>query len=127
MPKFDAEEYGSIEYDFTKYGGVKRPIIDPSDEMIQTYHKKVHELIRENDSDDVPSEKQLREDPAQLKRIIERTRKMIESMDTHHRMVDIIAELCQNQPSSEEMLSVPYRVRIAFIRFVQRELVNPEA
>lgn len=126
MAKFDAEEFGSVEYDFTPYGGVKRPIPDPSDEMIQTYHKKVHELIREHDSEDIPSEKQLRDDPALLKRVIERTRKMIESMDTHHRMVEIIAELCQEQPSAEEIKHLPYRVRVPFIRFVQREVINPE-
>lgn len=126
MTKFNANDYGSVEYDFTKYQeGLKGIIPDPSDDLIQQYFKEMREFFRENGLDDLPSERDLRLNPSRIRELTERI-EAIDKIEVHHSQLAIVAKLCQNTPSTEEMMKLPYRVRVRFIRYVQTELTSPE-
>jgi hypothetical protein len=126
MANFHAKEYGTVQYNFHPDAPTIRGTIpDPSDEMLQTYHKKIREVMRDSGIEDLPTESEIRANPGRLDAMMDRL-ESYDQIDTHHKILEIIAELCSNTPSVEDMMALPYRKRIRFVRFVQRELTNPE-
>lgn len=127
MANFHAKDYGSVQYNFHPDAPhVKGTIPDPSDEMISDYHKKIREVMKESGIEDLPSEAELRANPGRIDSMMDRI-ESYDQMETHHKVVTVVAELCGNQPNVDEMMLLPYRKRVRFIRFAQKELTNPEA
>jgi hypothetical protein len=127
MANFHAKDYGTVQYNFHPDAPEVRGVIpDPSDDMLQAYHKAIREVMKESGIEDLPTESEIRANPGRLDDMMDRV-EAFDQIETHHRILDIIATLCQNQPSVEDMMKLPYRKRIRFVRFVQKELTNPEA
>lgn len=126
MAGFKSSDYGTVQYDFNPEVKIKGTIPDPSDEMLQQYFKEIREFFKRNNLDGLtPTEYELRTDPAKFKEMLD----LIDSVDkihANHELVDIVCRLCGNQPNTEEVLGLPYRKRIKFLQFAQRELANPE-
>lgn len=125
MAGFKSSDYGTVQYDFRPDSTIQGTIPDPSDELIQQFFKEFNEFLKENGLDDAPNEYELRSDPEKLQKELERIRS-IDKVAIHHQQLKIIAKLCQDQPSVEDMMTLPYRKRIRFVQFVMRELTNPE-
>jgi hypothetical protein len=45
----------------------------------------------------------------------------------HEDMAGIFATLCSGQPSREDILGLPIRIRVMFYAWIQREVMSPEA
>lgn len=127
MANFHAKDYGSVQYNFHPDAPhVKGVIPDPSDDMLKIYHKNIRELMKESGIEDLPTEAELRANPGRMDSLMDRIDNY-DQIETHHKVLEIIAELCGDTPSVEDMMLLPYRKRIRFVRFVQKELTNPEA
>lgn len=125
--KFNAKDYGTVQYDFAPDAPVVKGYIpDPSDEMLQQYHKDIRDLMEEAGINDLPSPSEMRLNPDRMDEYMDRLDKY-DIIDTHHKLLEIIAKLCADTPSVDDMMMLPYRKRIGFVRFVQKELINPEA
>lgn len=124
--QFNAKDYGSVAYNFGPDAPeIKGTIPDPSDEMIQQYHKDIRQLMQDSGINDLPSETEMRLHPERMDEYMDRLDKH-DQIDTHHQLLEIIAKLCSNEPGVDEMMKLPYRKRIRFVRFAQKELTNPE-
>lgn len=126
MANFHAKDYGTVQYNFHPDAPViKGTIPDPSDDMLQEYYKEMREMFRESGIDDLPSEAEIRANRDKLDELMDKIERF-DRIETHHRLLEIIAKLCQNQPSVDDMMQLPYRKRVRFVRFVQKELADPE-
>lgn len=121
---FDAGQYGTLRYDFKKFGGVQGIIPDPSDEQIEAFMRGMRDSAKEfgqDDSIDVDSLsaeelQDLMEDDANLR--------LQEAQD---RVCELLGELCGGSPSKEQLLALPLRVRTGFMRWIQEKLMDPES
>lgn len=126
MANFHAKDYGTVQYNFHPDApGIKGVIPDPSDDMLQTYHTQINGLMRESGINDLPSDTELRLHPERMDEYMDRL-ESFNAIDTHHKLVAIVAELCSDSPSVDDMMKLPYRKRVKFIRFAQKELASPE-
>lgn len=121
---FNAGSFGKLRYDFTAFGGVTGIIPDPSDqqieEFIDTQRSFMEEVGLDPDSDEIDNEalgEMLENDEDGKFNIAEMQRKMVEA----------VAKLCSDSPSTEAMSALPFRVRQAFLLWVQNQFLNPEA
>jgi hypothetical protein len=126
MAQFHAKDYGTVQYNFHPDANIRGTIPDPSDDMLQTYHKNIRQWLKDSGLEDLPTEDELRRNPDRTQELIDRVEKF-DQIDAHHKLLEIIAEVCQHQPSVDDMMQLPYRKRVRFTRFVQKELINPEA
>lgn len=126
MAEFHANTYGSVKYNFHPDGTARGVIPDPSDDMLQTYHKQIRQWLKDSGIDDLPSEEELRRNPERARELSEQA-ESFDRIEVHQQLLKIIAELCQDQPSVDDMMTLPFRKRIRFVRFVQKEITNPEA
>lgn len=124
--QFNANDYGNVRYDFKPDApDVKGVIPDPSDDKIKQYHKDIRQLMEDSGINDLPSETEMRLHPERMDEYMDRL-DAYDQIETHHNLLEIIARLCSNEPSVEDMMKLPYRKRIRFVRFAQKELTNPE-
>jgi len=120
---FDAGVFGSLRYNFTAFGGVTGIIPDPSDELLDDFNKSYRALLKEygvtedgEELEDVP-------DLDELEKRADRPTFVQQQQD----VVKLIAALCQDSPSEEQIMKLPFRVRQKFVVWLQRQLVSPEA
>lgn len=120
---FDSGEYGTLRYDFKKFGGIQGMIPDPSDELIEQYMRGMRDLAKEFSHEGIDTDnlsaaeiQDLMEDDANL-----------QIAAAQRRVAEITAELCQGSPTQEQILALPFRVRQGFLRWLQTRLMDPEA
>lgn len=127
MSQFHAKDYGSVNYNFHPDAPhIKGIIPDPSDEMLQSYYRAMRELFKDAGIDELPTDTEIRLHPERMNEFMDRLEKF-DRIEAHHQVLEIIAMLCQNTPSVDDMMQLPYRKRVKFIRFVQKEIADPEA
>lgn len=119
---FDAGQFGSLRYDFTAFGGVTGIIPDPSDVLLEEFNTQYMELLEKYGV----GENVDKDDPDAVADAIQRN-KEVSFVEQQKEMVKLIALLCDDKPSADEINKMPFRVRSRFIAWVQRELVSPEA
>lgn len=119
MPKFDATRaVDPLEYDFTKYvAGCKGFIPEPSDDLLAMFSKRTAEFAQRFSPDTQGSMRKTLEVAARM---------TVQEYDEAAReTATAYGELCQDQPSADDLLKLPPRLRAAFYGWVQEHL-NPE-
>lgn len=122
---FDAGVFGSLRYNFTAFGGVAGIIPDPSDELLDAFNKGYRDLLKEYGVTEDGEEIEDSEVPDldELEKRADKPTFVQQQQD----VVKLIAELCQDSPSEEQIMKLPFRVRQKFVVWLQRQLVSPEA
>jgi hypothetical protein len=135
MGSFDAATaVEQLDYDFTKYGGGKGDIPEPTTGQLASYFNEIRDIagrarelqaaakkMSEAQADDT-TEDSVSDDEAQ---------EIIAAMDKfsleefQHEMSSAVARLCSDSPSEEQLAKLPYRVLQAFIKWISGEF-RPE-
>lgn len=124
---FDAGTYGSLRYDFKAYGGVQGRIPDPSDEMIEQFMRRLREIAAEFGADDDNTPDNVEELSAEELNELLAEDKNLRLAEAQQAMCEAVAELCQGSPDATQLLALPFRVRQAFMTWLQRKLLTGEA
>lgn len=144
MAKFDAgKAVESVDYDFTKYGGPSGVIAEPTeaglagftkvlDDLIgsakteQTLIEQANEMTREIEAKQAgrAQGKRAKKPEPEPEPDITYTSLLDRGSDYIARMIPPAGDLCQQSPSAEDMLALPYRVRVAFIEFLIEEFIT---
>lgn len=123
MPKFDAREaVEALDYDFSYYDGPVGTTPEPSDHSFQKFAAKQSKLMIEADKLQKDMEKAEKED-----RLDEDTLDAFQkkSNEVSEKMSKLIADLCQDKPSKEDVDKLPYRVKTAYISHLMNQF-SPE-
>lgn len=120
---FDAGQYGTLRYDFKKFGGIQGMIPDPSDEMIEAYMRGMRDVAREYQNGDVDVDSLSAEEVQELMNDDSNLR----IQEAQIRLAELTAELCGGSPNKEQLLALPFRVRQGFLRWLQTKLIDPES
>lgn len=99
-------------------------VAEPTDDQIVKFLTDVKALVtrlHEKAEADVGSR-----DPADLVDAIEELDPSVVG-EFHHSLAGIFAELCSDEPSGEQILAVPMRIRVHFYSWLRQEVMNPEA
>lgn len=122
---FDAGVFGTLRYDFKKFGGVQGLIPDPSDQMIEDFLTRLRAIAKEYGDEDATIDVETA-DAAELTAMLDET-EGVRLADAQREVCAAIAELCQGSPNADQLLQLPFRVRQGFMAWLQRKLMNPEA
>lgn len=134
MAKFDAAlEVEAMEWDFTKPlkdKKAKGTIPEPSTGQVEAFFNdtrklitSIREEIKERTGIDVGNLEAVKE-----KDVKEETIKALETMsdsmlsDQQEALSGVIAKVCSDQPSAEQLQALPYRVFMAFNKWLAGEL-----
>lgn len=124
MPSFDASSIVEpLDYDFTKFGGRKAEIPEPSQETLVAFYAEMDELLKSVAGAFVelpknPSAQDLVESLNQLT--------MHESYEPMlNGMTKLYAGVCANSPSEEELMMLPPRIRALFFQWFTK-MMRPE-
>jgi hypothetical protein len=124
LPGFDASTIvEELDYDFTKFGGKKGKIPEPSDEQIAALYAGMDKLVKEVAGEHV----KLPDNPSAEDLVIalnqltlgESYRPMLDGM------TQLYADVCSGTPSVAELNQLPPRIRGLFFQWVAKEL-RPE-
>lgn len=124
MPHFDAGNIVEpMDYDFTKFGGQKAVIPEPSETQLLTMFSDMDALVKELAGEyvslpDNPSATDLVESLNQLT-MSESYGPMLAGMTR------IYSAVCSNSPSVDELNMLPPRIKALFFQWVAKEL-RPE-
>lgn len=121
---FDAGSYGTLRYDFKRFGGVQGIIPDPSDEQIEAFMVRLREVAREFGDEEATVDVDTA-DADELNAMLEGDG--LRLADAQRAVCDAISELCQGSPNADQLLRLPFRVRQGFMAWLQRKLLSPEA
>lgn len=130
MAKFDAgTAVEALEWDFSAYGGDKGVIPEPSTAQVNGFFKATKNLVKEvrrlsRDQEapkpDLDPDKLTDEDLDMLTDQIEATGKIAEEYQAKTR--ELLAELCSDQPTADQLAVLPQRVLAAFSTWLIGEL-----
>jgi hypothetical protein len=134
VSKFDAATVlDALEYDFTRYGGSKGEIPEPSDKQLLAFMKSLAETMQQAFSREAktPEGNAVRlqvvtdQKPSEIfNALADLTNE--EMLENQRPMMEAISKLCSGTPSVEEIFMVPFRRRMLFVAWLLKEL-NPEA
>ncbi|CAA9313805.1 MAG: hypothetical protein AVDCRST_MAG93-5391 [uncultured Chloroflexia bacterium] len=127
MSNFSVTAVEPLDYDFTDFPSNvhkgknctgKGSLPEPTEALLNSYGEKVQALFEVKDTDDPKKAvEDAMDDKAATK--AENERKAQE-------LLELTAELCQNSPNAEELKELPPRIRNAFMKWVYKELADPE-
>lgn len=130
MSKFTLDVLETLDYDFTGFpsnqGGQCKgvgTVPEPTQPILDAYTKGVRALfdIREGEtSEEVTARLEAELADGGKKAQEEKAKAATEGM------ISLTAELCQHSPDADELTELPPRVRNAFMKWVHKELANPE-
>lgn len=124
MPSFNAGTVVEpLEYDFTRFGGRKSEIPEPSDDQVLKMYSEMDTLVKSLAGEFVdlpknPSAQDLVESLNQLT-MSESYGPMLEGM------TQIYSDLCSNAPTVEELNQLPPRIRTLFFQWMAKQM-RPE-
>jgi len=102
----------------------KGTVKEPTDDQIVKFLSDVKALVarlHEKAEADVKSR-----DPADLVDAIEELDPSVVG-EFHQELAGIFAALCSGEPTREQILAVPMRIRVVFYGWLRQEVMNPEA
>lgn len=126
MAKFSAETVGDsrLDYDFRTFSGMNAEdfgqIPEPSDKMIEAFQDSIKVLSEEAGLDGVEDTDDLTED--ELADIAEG----LSFSDSQSKMAAIVADLCSQSPSTDQLLRLPFRTRQVFYKWIMKQVQDPE-
>jgi hypothetical protein len=120
---FDSGSYGTLRYDFKKFGGVQGIIPDPSDQMIQDFMVGMRDTAKEFQKGSVDVDNL---SDAEIAELMDDDSNM-RIVDAQDAIAELTATLCSNSPDKAAILALPFRVRQGFLRWLQGKLLDPEA
>lgn len=124
MPGFDAGTIVEpLDYDFTKFGGRKATIPEPSEDAVVKMYAEMDVLVKEIAGSFV----QLPENPS-AQDLVESLNQLTMS-ESYAPMLSgmtrIYAELCSQTPSADELGQLPPRIRALFFQWMAKQM-RPE-
>ena len=126
MAKFDAGvAVEALEYDFTAYGGKEGRIPEPTTRLVNDFFDEMRGLLQEaqrakSAAEGVQLEEMSEEEMAgALDKVDEG---MAATTNFQERTVKAIAILCQDSPSADELMALPYRVLSQFNQWLIGEI-----
>lgn len=125
MAEWKAQSYGTVQYDMRPDVDLQGTIPDPSDEILREYFEDIKKFGESHGLNDVPTEYELRNNPERVQQMIDRMNST-DKIKVNHELTAIVAKLCQHKPSEEDILKLPYRKRVVFLRWIQDQLTSPE-
>lgn len=123
---FDAGVYGTLRYDFKKFGGVQGIIPDPSDQQLEDFMRGMRDAAKEYSSEDLDDDKIEDMSAEELSELLDDDSSM-RIKEAQEKIAGLVAELCSGSPNQDELLRLPFRVRQGFLRWLQGKLINPES
>ena len=120
-----SEEVSSLEYNFEPYAG-KGTIPEPSSFQITSFRKGLAQMVEyaaRNEDIDVDVEKLPTAEYA--KRLSNLLREDTSEYD--EKVLQMIADVCSNTPSYDDLTALPFRARQAFLGWIIGALIIPEA
>jgi hypothetical protein len=113
-----------LDYDFKPFCEISGTVPEPTDKQIDAFLTKIKSIMEDankqisgNLSEDNPEEF--------LEALTSLDPKVVTG--TIREMARAYAALCSNNPTFEDLMRAPMRVRILFFRWVQQEVFSPEA
>ena len=127
MPAFDAGEVVSaLDWDFTKAGvPATGTVPEPSDKQIGAFLDGLKKLYLSAQQAGIPGEVDVSSPEDMMAALNALTGAAYVKFMSD--LAGLFATLCSSQPSKEQLLKLPLRVRQHFYAWVQGEVVNPEA
>lgn len=130
MAQFTSEHLELLEYDFTGFaansGGMcsgKGTIPEPTKQMLLDYAQAVREIFETDDLADV--------DPATMVAdsfATEEKDEVSEELDSaSDQLLDATSALCSGTPTKAQLVELPPRILRGFMKWVYREIADPEA
>lgn len=127
MPSFVAGSVvDPLDYDFTAFNGSKGVIAEPTDVQVGDFMAGLRDLVKEAKS-------MLGEaDPSMSDVTVTDLMVALDQLDSEafqdfaRKMGRLHAGLCGAQPTYEDIMAVPVRIRNLFFAWLQREVMNPE-
>lgn len=122
MAGFDAgTAVEPMDYDFTTVpsGKGKGTVPEPSTEEMKDFQREFAQIMRDGNKLDLNDEAALKMTDAQFKKFQK------EADEIGVRLDVAIAKLCKNQPSEEEVATLPFRVKTAFSKWLMDQF-SPE-
>lgn len=118
---FNAGDYGRLRYDFTDYGGVTGIIPEPSDDLINEFQEDYRALARRygvDIGDEAPAEE-----------VTEAINKadQTDMRKAQAELAELSAKLCSNSPDADQILQIPFRIRMRFNAWLLGQIMDPEA
>jgi hypothetical protein len=116
----------ALDYSFEKHlgKGHKGTVREPNDRQIGDYLTAVKKLI-ESYKEKIPTDVDT-SNPAELVLALDSLNPE-EVIDFNEKMAGIYAALCSGEPSRDELLGLPMRIRTVFYGWLQQEVMSPEA
>jgi hypothetical protein len=116
----------SLDYSFEKHlgKGHKGTVREPSDRQIADYMAALKKLI-ESYREKIPTDADT-SNPAELVMALDQLDPE-QVINFNEQMAGLYAALCSGEPSREELLKLPLRIRTVFYGWLQQEVMSPEA
>jgi hypothetical protein len=128
MPKFDAGDVvEDLAWDFTRAGVKAKGIVpEPSDAAIGQFLDDLKTLYSDAKASGLDLDLPADATPDEMMTAIASVtgEAFVAFMA---KLAELFATLCSGQPSTEQLLALPMRVRVKFYGWLQSEVVNPEA
>jgi len=138
VSNFSLQAVETLDYDFTGFPSNtskdkckgKGSIPEPTEDMLTAYAEAVAKLFEIKKGDDIeaaldggdPTATSANAEPGSP----EKKAKKKEEEAKAAALLGFTADLCQNSPSTEELTELPPRIRNAFMKWVYKELSDPE-
>ncbi len=118
MGTFDAEVVEDLAYDFSKWGGSKGVIPEPSQKAMKRYQQSLSRVQLEvsKSLNDLQNAKMEDVDEAMIKRLEEA------ADEADAKLSRELAKLCQDRPSEADFEKLPFRVKQQFVKWITNEL-----
>jgi hypothetical protein len=136
---FDASEVvEELGWDFSKFGQGKGITPEPSDRQLSKFQKQFQALLKVGvqmlKTVRPPQSPPSQSPPAEEVLLLDEAVRVLGDMSGeepelerfHEMMAQITADVCTNQPSKEQLLALPPRIRMAFYGWLNGQILNPK-
>lgn len=127
MPSFNAGSVvDPLDYDFTAFNGSKGVIAEPTDAQIGDFMQGLRDLLKE--AREITGAAGIDTAEATLEDLGVALDQLDSEMyqDFNRKQAVLHAGLCGAQPTYEDIMAVPVRIRNLFFAWLQQQVMNPE-
>ena len=139
MAKFDAAEAVEVlEFDFTRYGGMKGVIPEPSTKKVETFNVEMRAFAQEmrdtlsgaTGGMDLKALADMKDedfDEGDLDKVVDAIESIPDDMfsQQQERLSGALGRLCSGTPDQDQLMRLPFRVFTAFNKWIVGE-IRPE-
>ena len=128
-----------LDFDLSKHGGPKGTVPEPSDRLVFRFTAQFRKVVLASisEAEKIAVEQDVPEDDDARKERLSKfsLRDALGILDTadnetlkmlSDKMCGMVAEVCSNTPSEEQLVALPWRIKAAFFGWVVGELLVPE-